>query len=411
MLLFLVYQMTINSPSCDTHGLGYKNPFADYIQLLPKEISLPTFYTVEERELLKGTSLADALTQKMNSLEREFESLKSATQTVAWCQRVWWDEDTGCLEFADWMLADAVYRSRAMELPRGVGLGMVPVVDMANHASDERYNARFEVHEDAGVVMLVVRDKTSIEAGDEITIMYGPGGACEMIFSYGFLDEHASSARELFLNLSIPTDDPLRMAKIRFAQEAPGVRVYVDGSDQVHWESKFVWWACINQEDGLDFQVEQTVTGGAELKALWKDQDLQADALHSILVRDALRDVFMLRAIVMIQQRVEYQGTLLAESEDEFTHAAPDPQVRWSVHEAIGRLRRLELELLARAYESLEKEVSRSAHIHARLGTKFQDKKVTSARTQKVQLLESSVVREYLGQGADATGEVPDDFS
>jgi hypothetical protein len=359
VLLFLVYQMTINSPDNANASLGLRNPFADYVKFLPKRFdTLPTFYTAEERELLVGTSLSNALDQKLASLDREFESLKRATETIPWCRRAWWDEGTGCLDREDWKVADAVYRSRALDLPRGASVGMVPVVDMANHASDGRYNARFEVDEDAGCVLLVVRDQRSVCAGDEITIMYGAGGACEMAFSYGFLEEHARSAREMFLSLSVPTDDPLRVAKIRFAQEAPGVRIYVDDSDQVRWESTFVWWACVNEEDGLDFAVEQTVDGDTELKALWKGSELKAEALQATLLQDRLRDVFVLRATVMIQQRVEEQGMLLAASEDLFANTVPNGQVRQSVYETIGRLRTLELELLTRAFGSLEQEAS-----------------------------------------------------
>ena len=351
--------MTINLND-QIHGFGFKNPFADYVKFLPKDIPLPIFYTTEERDLLAGTSLSDALGQKLISLEREFESLRNSTETIPWCQRVWWDENTGCLDIDDWKLADALYRSRALELPRGAGVGMVPVVDMANHASDDRYNARFEVDEAAGSVELVARDERSIGQGEEITIMYGVGGACEMVFSYGFLEAHASSAREIFLGLSIPTDDPLRAAKIQFAKEAPGVRLYVDDSNQVRWDSTFVWWACVNQEDGLDFRVEQTTNGDTELKALWKDHDLKADSLQPTLLQDRLRDIFILRATVMIQERVEDQGMQLAASEDDFDKAIPNDNVRQSVYETIGRLRGLELELLTRAYETLEKKVSLS---------------------------------------------------
>lgn len=349
--------MTINSPDCEGHDLGFNNPFADYVKMLPHQILLPIFYTAEERELLVGTSLSDALNQKMISLEREFEELKVATAHIPWCQKLWWDDDGGCLTFEDWKLADAMYRSRALELPRGAGVGMVPVIDMANHASDHQYNARFEVDQDSECVVLVTRDDRGVKTGEEVTIMYGCGGACEMVFSYGFLEEHASSAREVFLSLSIPSDDPLRVAKIRFAQEAPGVRIYEDDSGHIHWESTFVWWACVNQEDGLDFQVERTVDGDMELQALWKDKDLDAGELQSALQEDHLRDVFVLRAVVMIQQRVEQQGTQLTASEDDFETTPPSDQVRAPVYQTIGRLRELEMELLGRAYAQLEREV------------------------------------------------------
>lgn len=351
--------MTINNPEAHHQGLGIHNPFADYLRFLPKEILLPTFYTSEERDLLVGTSLFDALNQKSASLEKEFNNLREATEVMPWCQRVWWDDQTGCLELQDWQLADAIYRSRALDLPRGAGVGMVPVVDMANHASDDRFNARFEVDEIHEQVLLVVRDDKSIRPGEEITIMYGVGGACEMVFSYGFLDEHATSAREMFLNLSISSDDPLRLAKIRFAQEAPGVRLYVDDQNEVKWESTFVWWACVNQEDGLDFRVEQMVTGDTELQAVWNDQDLAANALQPTLLKHQLHDVFQLRAIVTIQQRVEEQGIRMAQSQDHFEGIDPDNvHIRTSVYETIGKLRSLEMDLLSRAYETLETQVT-----------------------------------------------------
>lgn len=350
--------MTINSPDNKDHTIGVNNPFAGYVKFLPKEYPLPTLYTLEEKELLVGTSLADALDQKLASLEKEFDGLKAATEHIPWCQQFWWDDITGCLDIGDWKLADAMYRSRALDLPRGASVGMVPVVDMANHAAVDHYNARFEVDQDAGSVLLVVQDDKSIKAGEEATIMYGAGGACEMIFSYGFLEEQANSAREMFLTLSIPDDDPFRLAKMRFAQEAPGVRIYVDEADQVCWDSTFVWWACVNQEDGLDFRVEQTVDGDMDLKASWKNGDLTAHQLRAALLEDRLRDVFVLRATVMVQQRVEEQGMRLAASEDDFDQALPDDQIRSWVYETIGRLRRLELDLLTRAFQTLEQEVS-----------------------------------------------------
>jgi hypothetical protein len=359
VLLFLVYQMTVNSPDRQTHPLGFNNPFADYVKMLPHEIPLPTFYTAEERELLVGTSLSAALQQKITSLEHEFEILKTSTTDIAWCRKLWWDDSSGVLSLDDWLLADAMYRSRALDLPRAAGTGMVPVVDMANHASHEHYNARFEVDGTPPErVLLVARDSKTIHPGDEITIMYGCGGACEMIFSYGFLDRDATSAREMFLELAMPADDPLRIAKIRYAQEAPGVRIFVDDSNQVRWESTFVWWACTNQEDGLDFRVERTVDGDMDLKAVWKGEELDAGDLHSVLMRDPLRDVFTLRAVVLIQDTIEQQGMQLAASEDDFNSVLPSDQVRISVYQTIGKLRKLEMDLLTRAYDKLETEVS-----------------------------------------------------
>jgi hypothetical protein len=350
--------MTLGSPDL-LDGGGLKSPHTDYVKFLPKQVPLPTFYSEEERGLLLGTSLEDALSQKLASLEREYDMLKESTMNISWSKKSWWDEATGILTSEDWKLADALYRSRALELPRGVGDSMVPVVDMANHLADNRSNARFEVDDD-GNALLVVRDEKSINKGDEITIMYGAGGACEMIFSYGFLDDGASSAREMFLNIAIPEDDPLRLAKIRYAEEAPGVRIFVDNQGQVQWDSNYVWWASVNEEDGLDFRVLQTNDGQKELVAVWRDKEFQAHELKDILMNDPLRDLFVLRANVLVEQRLEEQGMKLAQSEQAYEDAFGQPGVSELIWKLVGRLRGLELELVTQGYQRLQSQVRRN---------------------------------------------------
>jgi len=262
------------------------------------------------------------------------------------------------LTIDDWKLADAMYRSRALELPKSGGDAMVPVLDMANHAFDDHYNARFDIDEKDGSVVLIVREGKTVSKDDEVTIMYGAGGACEMIFSYGFVEEDSSSAREMYLGLSMLPDDPLRRAKTELAREAPGVRLFVDGTGKVQWDSLFVWWACVNEEDGLDFQVLQTNEGGRELKALWKGAPLGPSDLRSTLQRDERADVFLLRAIVLVQQRVESQGMALATSDDSFEQAIGSKNVGQQTWRTIKKLRELELELLTASFEMLEEEAS-----------------------------------------------------
>lgn len=350
--------MTISSPDLEHLKLGVQSPFTDYFRALPKQIPLPTFYSEEQREMLIGTSLYEALDQKMASLERDYDHIKEMTESIAWCQKAWWDESSGCLTFQDWLLADALYRSRGLELP-GIGDAMVPILDMANHSSDEGYNARFEIGSN-GEVLLIVRDDKKIAEGHEITINYGPGGASEMVFSYGFLEEHAQSARELFLSLRAPEDDPLRMAKVHYAKEAPGVRIFINSHGQADWESNFVWWACVNEEDGLDFEVLQTNDGSRELQASWRGQSLQHDALKATLMQDPLRDVFLLRATVTIQERVERQGEELSSSQAYVDDNPIGLQVSNEaefVRSTISHLRDLELSLLTASFGALDAEV------------------------------------------------------
>jgi hypothetical protein len=114
VLTFLLLQATICCPN--TKDVGVLNPLTEYIKFLPDEL-LPTFWSEEERGLLIGTTLKPAVNAKLNSLLREFELLRTATESIKWCAKYWWDEDTGMLTFDDWMCVDAMYRSRALEFP------------------------------------------------------------------------------------------------------------------------------------------------------------------------------------------------------------------------------------------------------------------------------------------------------
>lgn len=167
MLIFLLMQATICCP--DIKDIGLLNPLTEYIKFLPDEL-LPTFWTEEERELLEGTTLEPAVRAKLNSLLREFEHVRSATASIQWCAKSWWDEDEGIVNFEDWMLVDAMYRSRALEFP-GTGDCMMPCVDMANHASGDTTAALYETDKD-GNGLLLLRDGKTIAEGGEITITY-----------------------------------------------------------------------------------------------------------------------------------------------------------------------------------------------------------------------------------------------
>lgn len=170
-----------------------------YIKFLPDEL-LPTFWTEEEQETLTGTTLRAAVRAKLNNLLREYEKVRTATESIGWCAKYWWDENNGlvslrhtnhasvgpllffvstrCLTFTDvllrkltfddWMCVDAMYRSRALEFP-GVGDAMVPAIDMANHASGDATAALYETDGNGNGVLLL-RDGKIIPKGGEITI-------------------------------------------------------------------------------------------------------------------------------------------------------------------------------------------------------------------------------------------------
>ncbi|KAI2721443.1 hypothetical protein DTO013E5_988 [Penicillium roqueforti] len=364
ILIFLLIQLSHTSPDLRSghETIGVSNPWTEYVKFLPPSFPLPTFYTSEEKELLRGTSLAEALDAKLTSLEREFEQLREATEGIAWCQRSWWDEETGALNIDDWKYVDAAYRSRMLELP-GSGLAMVPCVDMANHVSGDGVKALYDVDSEGNAV-LQLRWGKSLQPGEEVTISYGDEKpASEMIFSYGFLESGTTEARGIVLSLDIPADDPLSLAKKMFCRENPGLRISaVEGSEEVTWESGLAWMACVNEEDGLHFGIAQTTDGGQELETTWKGEKIEsASRLRELLTVDPLWDIFQLRAVVLLLERLETQLALLQEMEEIITNLREDEAdldllFRPGIFASIAQFRTLEGELLERAVEGLIKQ-------------------------------------------------------
>ncbi|KUM65583.1 hypothetical protein ACN42_g1473 [Penicillium freii] len=392
ILIFLLIQLSHSSPDLHTahETVGTSNPWTEYVKFLPPSFPLPTFYTAEEQELLQGTSLAEALDAKLASLEREFEQLRQATGNIAWCQRSWWDETTGTLTIDDWKYVDAAYRSRMLDLP-GSGLAMVPCVDMANHVSGDGAKALYDADSEGNAVLQLRWGKT-LQPGDEVTISYGDEKpASEMIFSYGFLESGTTEAREISLNLDIPEDDPLGIAKKMFCRNNSGIRISaVEGSEEVTWESGLAWVACVNEEDGLHFGIAQTTDGGRELETTWKGEKIQsASHLRELLVVDPLWEIFQLRAAVLLLDRLETQLAHLQETEEIISNmqedkAALDSMFRPGIFTSISQFRILEGELLEKAVEELIK--------------------------QRTELLASKTVAEYFNAQTGEPDE-PDDFS
>lgn len=177
-----------------------------------------------------------------------------------------------------------------------------------------------------------------------------------MIFSYGFLEEDVDNARDILLGLDIPDDDPLKPAKKAISTSAPGVRLIDSSQTGLHWKSDFVWLICINEEDGLDFRVAQTVDGGRELQALFQDQPLtDTSSLQSLLEESPMWEVYHLRAVSVIQDRVGEQLQTLMDTEP--NAQSDEGHGGSSARHLALRLRKLETDMLERFYDYLENEV------------------------------------------------------
>lgn len=336
---------------------GVKSPLSDYVKFLPLEL-LPTFWSDGERTLLKGTTLAPALSAKINALYREFEDFRTSTSAIEWCRTCWWDEVDGIVTFDDWLQIDAMYRSRALEFP-GIGDCMAPCIDMANHSSGQSTVALYEVDPDGNAVLLLREDKTVEEKG-EVNITYGDAkGACEMIFSYSFLEDGMESAKELFLDLSIPEDDPLRVAKAAICKTAPGFKI-VDTGSSIEWHGDFIWLSCVNEEDGLEFAIAQTVDGDRELKPLWKDSAMpEIEKFRDSLEQEDMWPVYHLRATSILQERIAEQLHAIYEADEEVQGLASDLNsgIRDRPRSLALKLRTLEADLLEKAYSFFDAKV------------------------------------------------------
>lgn len=157
----------------------------------------------------------------------------------------------------------------------------------------------------------------------------------------------------MFLNIDVPDDDPLRPAKMFVSTAAPGFRLF-EKDGVIDWESDFIWLVIVNEEDGLDFKVRQTVDGKREIQSLWKGEELHdTSKLRDYLEGDPLWDVYRLRATVLLQGHVDAQIALLKEVGRPPRQATMRP-FAWSLAE---RLRTLEITTLERATAALENQV------------------------------------------------------
>lgn len=195
-----------------------------------------------------------------------------------------------------------------------------------------------------------------------------------MLFSYGFIDQDMESAETLFLSLAIPDEDPSKISKIKFADCAPGFKI-IDTSDQpavgsethesrsgdIDWTGDFIWLLCVGHEDGFQLRLARTVDGAEEVEATFQGETLSdARDLRRKLSQSSLWDVYRLRAVVILQQRVYDQLQVLYGTQEgiESLPRGDTTNIGELQYELATKLRRLEFGLLETAYEDFERQVS-----------------------------------------------------
>lgn len=295
-----------------------------------------------------------ALEAKLSTLTREFDDLREKSSALAFWNSLFWEKDTATRQ--DWILADAWYRSRCLELPRA-GDAMVPALDMVNHS--HRPTAYYEEDDQDGVV-LILRPGVEVTGGEEVTITYGEAkSAAEMLFSYGFIDPD-SAAHELVLPLDSMPDDPLGKAKLHAFEGRPTLKLSRTDAG-LQWSSPFAYFMCLNEEDGLDFGVLQDTDGERQLRLFWQEEDVtgRAHEFETLIEGHPLQQVFKLRVVAVLHELVSTQLMHLGSdfSLDQLEPLRRSGQVREECIRAAGALRQLEASVLEIAAERLDEQV------------------------------------------------------
>ncbi|GFP56274.1 SET domain-containing protein 8 [Trichoderma asperellum] len=306
------------------------------------------------RQLLEVAGHQSSVNAKLSVLSREYDELSEKASALPF-----WSDllgEAGMME--DWILADALYRSRCLELPHA-GHAMVPGLDMANHSPN--YLARYDETPDGDVVLLP-SSESGVSSGEEITISYGEAkSAAEMLFSYGFIDQ-VSAVKELALHLDALPDDPLGKAKLHIYKGPRTVQLSLTGGD-FYWHSPLLYLLILNEEDGLAFRVVQDTSGGRELRLLWQDEDVtgRTGEFESLIQDHPLCQIFKLRAVAVLEERVSSQldriTAKISYGATEQSQAANQPRVECML--AAEKLRDLEAQILQGAAAALENEKAR----------------------------------------------------
>ncbi|TYZ60388.1 hypothetical protein PybrP1_004628 [[Pythium] brassicae (nom. inval.)] len=139
--------------------------FDGYIAQLPAHVSLPMNWSVHGRRQLKRTA---ALFERFAvPLARRFPALWPADETT----------------LTDFQWAYAVVSSRAFTISGASEPALLPVIDMANHASENP--AATIVRADDGSFQLVTL--RAVAKGEAVTISYGDLSNAELLCRYGFV--------------------------------------------------------------------------------------------------------------------------------------------------------------------------------------------------------------------------------
>lgn len=231
---------------------------------------------------------------------------------------------------------------------------MVPCLDLVNHSSPA--TAYFDESAN-GEVVLLLREGIKVTKHDEVTIDYGHDKpAAEMLFSYGFIDSKAP-ANSIVLPVEPMADDPLAKAKLFAFRSPPTLKITDSDTGVPQWDAPFVYLMCINNEDGLDFQVLQETDGSHHLRMFWQETDIteQVCEIETLVKEHELCQIFCLRVVTVVIEMVQQQLEALATHDERSTLVGDE---RPEILGAASQLRTVEKDLLERVLQLLDHKVS-----------------------------------------------------
>jgi hypothetical protein len=285
-------------------------------------------------------------------LTKEFNGIRDATADLPYWNKLL-DIDEA-ITLRDWILLDALYRSRLLALPKS-GESMVPCLDLVNHSSPA--TAYFEENSKDEVVLLL-GEGAQVTNQDEITIDYGRDKpAAEMLFSYGFIDSN-STAKSIILPVASMEDDPLAKAKLFTFGSPPTLKITDCDTGVARWDAPFVHLMCLNSEDGLGFKVLQETDGSHHLRMFWQETDVtdQASNMENLVKGHELCQIFRLRVVTVVLEMIQQRLEVLEAYDEQSTLTGGE---RPDIIRAASQLRAVEKDLFERTLKVLEHEVRR----------------------------------------------------
>ncbi|KAK9476619.1 hypothetical protein V1514DRAFT_166104 [Lipomyces japonicus] len=295
-------------------GAGPQAVFAPYFAGLPRIATTPVAWSDEKIARLYGTSIYEAVVAKRTVLAEEFDRF----------QQVFEDSFGEHVRFEEYVVADFIVSSRSMqvlvsETSESVAVGVVPVIDFANHATNTAdVTAKYEITNQDVRLELV---SSSIESGQEIKISYGRDRSTgEILFNYGFVEpepEHDSIRTRVVLD----DDDVVGKVKERAYGKRALIELGVDDQGRASWECEFTWLLAATEEDGVRVQVAQDVDGTRTVEVVVAGTtavhatgaDLVRAVRHSLQAQMA--DVYELRRVVIVRNMIDVWLDRLARAE------------------------------------------------------------------------------------------------